>query len=319
MTTIKTLLVICNNCGSDSYEEIATSKDFEYETCNNEFTFVRCTSCGLVYLQNRPCTSELSVIYPPDYIPYHFNEYLGPLIAGFRNFVQKSKIQAIAHYAQPECTIIDVGCGSGELLRIAKKLGDSSWHLIGVDFAEEAMINLKRFNIEGRQGRFETMSWEKSLLPQVIVMNQVIEHLDDPFQVVACAFDLLQPGGVLIIETPSIEGWDAKLFQKRYWGGWHTPRHWNLYDQHTLEFLLKKHGFEIVETTYLLSPNFWLQSLHHLIVDRLAMPRLARFFDVSFLPALVIATGVDYIQKSLHNRTSNFRIVGRKPKSYNLI
>jgi 2-polyprenyl-3-methyl-5-hydroxy-6-metoxy-1,4-benzoquinol methylase len=314
MTTIKTTQVTCNNCGSDSYEEIARTKDFEYETCENEFIFVRCTSCGLVYLQNRPCTSELSIIYPSDYIPYHFNEYLGSLIASLRNFVQKRKIKAIAHYAQPECTIIDVGCGSGELLRIAQKFGDTSWRLIGVDFAEEAMINLKRFNIEGQRGRFETMNWEESLLPQVIVMNQVIEHLDNPFQVVARAFELLQPEGVLVIETPSIEGWDAQLFQKRYWGGWHTPRHWNLYDQNTLEFLLRKNGFEIVETTYLLSPNFWLQSLHHLIVERLAMPRLARFFDVSFLPALAIATVGDYIQKTLRKRTSNFRMVGRKPK-----
>lgn len=138
-----------------------------------------------------------------------------------------------------------------------------------------------------------------------------IEHLDNPFHVVNRAFELLQPGGVLIIETPSVEGWDAKFFRKRYWGGWHTPRHWNLYDQHTLEFLLRKNGFEVVEITYLLSPNFWLQSLHHLTAERLAMPKIAKFFDVSFLPALVLATVVDYLQKILHNRTSNFWMVGR--------
>lgn len=311
MSRVATRVVACNACGSREATPVARSIDFEYATCDNEFEFVRCATCSLVYLRNRPEESELRIIYPPDYIPYHFNEHLGPWIARLRGAVQRRKIAPIRAHAPAGSVIVDVGCGSGELLRILRDQGDPSWRLLGVDFAPEAIANLERLGIEARAGRFESLEW-KGPRPNVLILNQVIEHLDDPAAVVRRAFELLLPGGVLVIETPSTDGWDARLFRRRYWGGWHTPRHWVLYDERTLGALLRGAGFEIAETRYLLSPNFWLQSLHHWALERLGAPRLAGWFDVSVLPALLAATALDAVQLAVRGRTSNFRMVGRK-------
>lgn len=304
-------ITTCNNCGSDASEVVATSRDFEYDTCGNEFSHVACSACGLVYLRDRPAVSTLGIIYPPSYVPYKFDERLSPLVNKLRNYVQAKKIAPIVALAPKDALVIDVGCGGGALLRIMQHSGPPGWRLVGVDFADEAIENLKRFGIEGRKGRFEAMEWDLPP-PDVIVMNQVIEHLDDPAAVVRRSYELLKPGGVLLIETPSVDAWDPKLFWKRYWGGWHTPRHWTLYTPSTLSDLLRRSGFEIVEVKHILSPNFWLQSFHHWMSERPALQRVARYSDVTYFIPLCFSTALDAFQLAITGKTSNFRIVGKK-------
>ena len=60
------------------------------------------------------------------------------------------------------------------------------------------------------------------------------------------------------IETPEIEGWDYHLFRKRYWGGYHIPRHFYLFNRATLTRLLREEGFEIVSVRSIPSPAFWV-------------------------------------------------------------
>jgi hypothetical protein len=117
-----------------------------------------------------------------------------------------------------------------------------------------------------------------------------------------------------MIETPSVKAWDAKWFQRRYWGGWHTPRHWTLYTPHSLGVLLERNGFEVAEVGHILSPNFWLQSVHHWMSERGSVLRwMAPFFDVKHVLPLCAASAFDLLQLKLCGTTSNFRMIGRKP------
>lgn len=306
-------ILSCNNCGSSAAEIVSKSSDFEYDTCSNEFEFARCKDCGLVYLKDRPAICVLSTIYPESYIPYEFNEHLGPVLARARDYVQGQKVAPISKHVPENAFIVDVGCGGGEFLRILRRLGPDTWRLAGVDISQKSIDNLADAGIEGICGRFEAMDW---LLPKLdaIVMNQVIEHLDDPAVVVKRAAELLKPGGVLIIETPSVDAWDAKMFWDRYWGGWHTPRHWTLYTAKTLGDLMVNSGLEIVETRHILSPNFWLQSLHHKLSEGSSLSKkIAPYFDVKSFVPLCVASAIDVVQLALTGKTSNFRMIGRRP------
>jgi hypothetical protein len=118
---------------------------------------------------------------------------------------------------------------------------------------------------------------------------------------------------VILIETPSVDAWDAKLFWKRYWGGWHTPRHWTLYTPETLTDLLRSHGFDIVGKKALLSPTFWLQSIHHWMLEQSSLRRFAQLSDITHIVPLAISSTLDAIQLVATGKTSNFRMVGRKP------
>jgi len=63
----------------------------------------------------------------------------------------------------------------------------------------------------------------------LIVMQQVIEHVHNPPAVIAKLRSSLRSGGRLVMETPHLWSWDHLLFRSRYWEGYHIPRHFNLW------------------------------------------------------------------------------------------
>lgn len=310
MRPIRTVDVACSSCGASEGREVGRTHDYEFRTCSNEFVFVECASCGLVYLRNRPHLDELRTIYPPAY--YDYDEFLGSFIGRLRRRVQRGRIGPIARYAGEGALVMEVGCGNGELLAVMKQYGPPSWRLVGVDFSPEACAMVERRGIEARQARFEAMSWEDRA-PDVIIMNQVIEHLDDPSASVRKARELLGPGGVLLVETPSTDSWDGRWFRPRYWGGWHCPRHWNLYNPRTLGALFAREGLQVVETSFLLSPYIWCHSLQNLVADRPGWRAVAPLLSERVLPTLVLVSLLDVVQRATAGRTSNMRLVGQKP------
>ena len=166
--------VRCDWCGARDAEP----------TCLNEFTFVRCRPCGLVYLDPRPAADELDTIYPPEYEPFHFHESRNPLIRHGRTAVQRRKAVAIAAVAPDDATILDIGCGSGQLLELLRRHGRPGWRLVGNDFSEVAVRNLERLGLEALSGRFEEI--ETPLRVDVAILNQAIEHLERPSRVLVC-------------------------------------------------------------------------------------------------------------------------------------
>lgn len=311
MRQIKTVKAkTCNNCGSSNYHKVTESWDFEFETCSNIFEFVECNNCKQIRILNRPKILEISTIYS-GYSTYEYDEYLGSSISLLRNIVQRLKIKSFSRNAKNSLMIVDVGCGTCQLLREIQKHGHKNWQLVGIDISDASMKTLKRHNMRGVQGRFEDLIWEGKR-PDIIIMNQLIEHLEDPRRCVEKAFEILAPGGRLIIETPCIEGWDAKIFRERYWGGWHVPRHWHLFSTKTLHNTLKTSGFEIQETTYLLNPYAWLQSLRFRMRDK-GYTKIGEFFQCNNFIALCLASSIDVVQKLVRRKTSNMRVVGIKP------
>lgn len=309
---IDTVSVTCSFCGGSSAQDIAQPIDYEYRTCTNLFYFVRCNSCSMVYLKNRPAISELEQIYPKTYGTYTYNEFLGPFITRIRHHVQRLKIRHITRHLPANGLVVDIGCGNGDLLRLLRRHGDPSLRLIGVDFADQPIRDFSQLGIETRIGRFETMDW-RDPAPHAVIMNQVIEHVEDPTLCTRRIFQMLRFAGRLIIETPSLDGWDAKLFRKHYWAGWHCPRHWSLFTAGTLTRLLIHTGFQIVDTQYLLHPYAWLLSLKFFIREELRQSKLASYFDVNHIVPLALAGTLDLIQKAITRKTSNIRMVAIKP------
>ena len=307
---IQTIKASCNTCGGTAGTEVARVRDLEFGTCSNEFMFVRCTGCGLVYLRNRPTDEELSTIYPPEY--YQYEAFLGSFGRAARRWSQRQKGRFMRRYAGPGARILDVGCGTGELLRLLKDGGDQSWQLAGVDVSAEAVSRLRDAGIEAVQGRFEDLRLPPASF-DIVLMNQTIEHLGDPRGCLRAASEVLRPGGVLILETPSLDAWDARWFPSDLWAGWHCPRHWNLYTPETLRALASACGFQVVKISPLPSPYFWLRSLQHVVGHRWHWRRLASHITERSIPLLGGAVLLDAVQVAVRGRTSNIRLVGRKP------
>lgn len=308
LRTIATEEVACDFCGSREGEVVARGRDFEYDTCANEWTFVRCRSCALVYLNPRPAISELDTIYPPSYEPFHFHETGTSVIMRARDYVQGRTAHAIRKLIPEDAAILDVGCGSGQFLHLLRRHGSPKWRLYGNDFSDAALDAVKSRGFDVLRGRFETI--ETDLRFDMIVLNQAIEHLESPSDVVRKGAELLAPNGVFFIETPSTSGLDARLFRDRYWGGYHFPRHWTLFDERTLTRLVEKFGLAVVDVKSLPSPAFWTQCIHHYCLDRGWTTR-ARFWTIWNPFPLALFTTIDLIAGTV-GPTSNMRLVARK-------
>lgn len=315
MRSISTADVSCFKCGSSEYRAVGTARDWDYETCSNSFDYVACKNCEHIYLKNRPTLEMLPIIYPQSYSSYNYNEFLGPVISRIRGFVQKLKVDSFRKYAAENTHIVDVGCGSCELLRIIQKFGDSKWKLTGVDFSDYSAKRLEELGINSIQNLFEEIDLGKYEKADIIVMNQVIEHVENPSKTVAKARDFLNEGGVLIMETPSIDSWDYKLFKKSFWGGWHCPRHWNLFSPSSLRQVCESAGLEVVEISFTLNPYAWLHSFQNLVIEKFGSRKFGKFFSENNFVMLVFASSLDLLQKLLTGKTSNMRIVARKGAS----
>ena len=196
------------------------SRDYEFESCDNEFVFVCCRACGLTYLRNRPALDTLGIIYPPSY--YRYAAFLGPVTTRLRGIVQGARVRMIRRLLGAGATVMEVGCGEGQLLQAIKGDGDPSWRVVGVDISPEACAALRRTRLEMHCAQFEALEWPEGTV-DLVIMNQVIEHLADPRACVAKAASLLRPGGILMIETPSVHSWDRDWVAAGPLGGLALP------------------------------------------------------------------------------------------------
>jgi 2-polyprenyl-3-methyl-5-hydroxy-6-metoxy-1,4-benzoquinol methylase len=306
---IETVEVACSTCGSREAEEVGRSRDHEFASCDNEFVFVRCRACGLTYLRNRPAPDTLGIIYPPSY--YRYAAFLGPITTRLRAVVQGGRVRTLRRWLSSGATVMEVGCGEGQLLQAIKADGDPSWRVVGVDISEEACEALRRTGLEMRCAQFEDLDWPAATV-DIVIMNQVIEHLADPRACVARAAALLRPGGLLLIETPSVGSWDRDWVAPDKWGGWHCPRHWSLYTRESLSALLEQQGLRVERTEYLLSPFIWAHTLQNVVRERPAWRWVSGLLSERSVPALLAYGVIDTVQRWTLGRTSNMRVVARK-------
>lgn len=302
----KISVTACNICGHGEFTEVTTGTDYEYQTSFDDFYLVTCNNCGHLFLKNQPHPDELPVIYPDNYQPYRFETDLNPIVRWFRDRVQLAKVKDYKKFIKPNASIIEVGAGSGILIESLKRFGPSTWKLTANEFEMKRLQRLAGKGIEFAIGNFETIDFKEKY--DVIIMNQLIEHLYDPASMLKRCHSLLNKDGIVIIETPNYLSLDQKLFKSKYWGGYHIPRHFNIYSYKTLKQHLQLHNFNIVKQEFLLSPAFWVQSFHHYFFDRKSS--LSKIFTLNNIPLTAAITALEVLLKTFY-RTSNQRVVAR--------
>jgi 2-polyprenyl-3-methyl-5-hydroxy-6-metoxy-1,4-benzoquinol methylase len=306
----------CPVCSSSLHNGFATGYDYELQTCINQWRFVQCDGCGHVWLNPRPALSTLGVIYPSNYYAYNYAK-INPIARRAKAFLDRRKMMKILRScaAKPQ-TYLDVGCGDGRFLKVLGSLGVPRTGLYGIELDSQVVDRLRD---EGYSGVFCERVEDAKSIPiggiDLITMFHVIEHVDDPATVVRRIHQWLSPGGIFAIETPNCDSLDARMFKRSYWGGYHIPRHWNLFTPATLSRLLESNGMEVLATVYQTGHSFWMYSLHHLVrYEGKSRPSLGGFFDpMKSLFGIAAFTGFDLLRGAMGAKTSAMLVIARKP------
>jgi SAM-dependent methyltransferase len=306
---------VCDLCGSSAPSQLlASGWDFEYSTSKKEFKFMQCGQCKLVYLKNRPAAADMKKIYPVCYYAFDETRNQNPIVRAVRNILEARKIRRYKSLLGAGCApVLDIGCGDGRFLDLLKKYGHRAWTLKGIEMEKRAAQKVREKGHTVIEGDFEFL--DASVIPSgnvLILMHQFLEHTRSPQRAIHKARKFLAPNGILSIEMPATTGLDFRIFKRRYWGGYHIPRHFYLFNRQNLRMLLEREGFEVISDTSMLSPVFWIHSLHHMAVESPLLKRTAPFFNYQNPLLLFLSTCIEIIQKPVLRTSSTLQIIARK-------
>lgn len=303
--------VACCICGAPGGEPVAVGEDFEYRTSDDAFLAVRCERCSLVYLDPRPTAAELSRIYPDSYHAFDFSTEQFGLVHRVRSRLEARRLLKACGELASDARVVDIGCGDGFHLDLLRRFGPRGWRLEGVDVDERAAARARERGLVVHEGTIEDLGLDAGAYDMAF-MIQTIEHVADPPAVLAAAGQILRPGGRLLIVTDNTASLDSLLFRRRTWGGYHFPRHWNLFDERSMRRLAAKAGLEVEELGTMVSPVNWVYSVRNTLED-LGAPRWAvERFSLSTPASLGVFTLVDGITTAM-GRGALLRVVLRRP------
>jgi SAM-dependent methyltransferase len=306
----------CPVCAADERSPVASGYDYEYGTCSNTWTIVRCT-CGHMMLDPRPSDSTLATIYPPHYYSYEMRRSVNPIALRCKEWLDRRKLESIFRFAgRTPSTYLDVGCGDGRFLESAADLGVDRAGIHGVELDERAVLAANELGLNVKMCRVEEADHIPADSLDLATMFHVIEHVSDPRAVIRSLYGKIRPGGLFVLETPNTDSWDARLFRDGSWGGYHIPRHWHFFDRGTMSRLLTEEGFDVQAVRYQTGHSFWLFSFHHVLKYGWRWPVFANMFHpLKSLPALAAVVALDMIRSKLGFKTSAMLVIARKPEA----
>jgi SAM-dependent methyltransferase len=317
-------LVPCNHCGADDCETVVTlDKDYEYvgiiddERALREFRIVRCRHCGLVYLNPQPTQEEVMHYYPAG--AYCCFAQLPPenaLMALLYRLMVFLRRRALMPLLPEDGVMLDFGCGTGHWLVALKQRARPGQRFIGIDASEGAIDKLRSQGIEAYVGDDQVLEDELAENSvDVILLTHVIEHVPDPKRTLRRLARVLKPGGVIHGVTPNVDAWDVRRYGK-YWGGWHAPRHFILFDDVLFRRYAEESGLVVEKLSWdMEGASHWAVSMHTKLAERRGFRPSADKWRMGIYPLFLLASMPIAIVQKLVSKTSVMSFVLRKPKS----
>jgi len=138
--------------------------------------------------------------------------------------------------------LMEIGCGSGVLLRLADERG---WQADALELSAELAAVAQRCNPKSTIKVVNILDYvAKQGTYDAVMALDVLEHVIDPGQMLANCCQMLKPGGLLLIQTPNTKSLRSRL-QGDSWDMRDPDQHLNLFSPAGLRILLAKRGFEV--------------------------------------------------------------------------
>jgi SAM-dependent methyltransferase len=162
-------------------------------------------------------------------------------------------LDALARFQSPG-RLLDIGCGTGLFLAVARRRG---WVPFGVDECPEATRYAREhFGLDVQTGDFADFAAHGSLGFDAITMWDIIEHARQPVELLALARRSLGPGGVIGLSTPNQRSILDVVAGALYRGSggrltaplekFYVDQHFSYFTPETLQQAISRGGLEMV-------------------------------------------------------------------------
>lgn len=256
----------CVVCGSFAAEDAFSSIEEGYEV-------LRCPDCGLGRTWPPVAAERIGDWYPESYYGRE-NVRFNPVFEAMTRLFQRRRSNVLFHRV-PRGPVLDVGCGRGFLLKFLRQLG---YEPHGIELNETAAWHARnKLKLDVLTVDFLTAPHQRERFNAVVFWH-TLEHFANPAAALERAAELVKTGGLVAVAVPNFDSIQARLFG-RHWFHLDAPRHYFHFGPRSLEALLARQRFRIVQLDHFCfeqNPYGWLQSFYN-----------ALGFDDNFLYSLL--------------------------------
>ena len=201
---------------------------------------VRCRGCALVFVNPIPDPERHrravgdSLVYTNDQLAK-------------RPFFERRAhelLETIERLRGAPGRLLDVGCGIGTEVRIAR---DRGWRATGIELAEGSLRIARE---QGLEVLGEPLG-QAALAPasfDVVTVNHALEHIPSVRPMLGEVRRVLRPDGLLFVSVPNLAAWQHRTRLDRL-GLAFSDDHYLFFTPATLRRLLADAGFTVVELT----------------------------------------------------------------------
>ena len=290
----------CPLCNSNNLSFLCEGYDRFYGI-EGEFSIYKCGNCKITFTLPQISGDLIAKHYPKDYYAYQIhisktrkekiNLFFKKPFIFFDLFFCKIVDFLLFPFKRKQIgflgdKILDVGCGSGEFLKSLKSRG---CELYGIDIGNVDKESMRLSGIIYTQSDLRTFLIDQPIF-DYITLNHVFEHFDDPLFHASKLYQLLKPGGKIIITVPNISSLNRFIFGK-YWMAYEIPRHLFHYNTKTLSNIFTEVGFIKGKIKFNTVPAIFLASFYYSInslLKRETPLSLSNFWTNGYLNLLLV-------------------------------
>ncbi|MFN6943736.1 MAG: methyltransferase domain-containing protein [Cytophagaceae bacterium] len=250
----KKVEIPCPLCSSEAFSILGTRGNREYFGADPKAephvwtNVVQCKKCGFIYTNPQ--------IYGLEFLEKEYYDdpqrYQAVNLSGITEMFEQ-RLSFISGFKRGG-KLLDIGAGKGEFLNKAK---DQKWDVFGVEPSGKFCLYAKQvYSINIVKGFLGEESFQKSSF-DLITLNHVLEHVDEPEKLLRLIKSFLKPDGIIYVEVPNTGTLMLKLADIYFrlkglkWSSrlspLHPPFHKYGYTKSSMAYVLHKSGFEILE------------------------------------------------------------------------
>ena len=222
-------------CGGTAFVDNAFGK---YNSC----TVIRCVVCGQLRTFPEPSAESLEVIYSPATEKYSedgFDAGRDTLFSGFGADV----VRNLTPFVPKNPHLLDVGCNMGHLLFAARNAG---WKADGLEINQGLVPKLRSNGFRVYDTFLETADIAPGTY-DVLVANQVLEHVPDPMAFLQAPKRVVKPGGIIFLSLPCYWSPYPVLLKRDSWYSLLPEEHIWQFSQPNLMTLLQRANLSVLD------------------------------------------------------------------------
>ena len=246
----------CLACGSDALQ--SWDDTVEHELAVGGFRNSKCLGCGTVFTNPRPDRKSLSGFYETfeghddqAFVKASLRYYSDP---GRRAARHKDYLAPLLARKQSG-RLLDFGCGAGWFAAMAR---DEGFEVDGIEQMPAAVEAAQK-----ELGLSTVRQGDEDALPEtptydVIVCNNLIEHVTDPLDFARKVRASLKPGGLWMVNFPSADSAMFKSFGAHSYY-FMTPYHLTHFTRSGFSAMMARAGFQNTEYDLQSEAFYWMK------------------------------------------------------------